>query len=283
MRDPVYPGPPAVGNLPLEPGVLVGRSAELAGLARALDEARLVTVTGVGGVGKSRLAMRAATARPAPRDGVWRVELAPVHDPEFVDYAVVEALGLTDHTTRLPRERLCEYLAGRQLLLVLDGFEHLVDACAALVAELLRRAPSLQVLSVGRRPLALAGERLFPLGPLGVDEAVELFMDRAARQGLDVSGPAGSLQFGSAHYNAPHELCEAAARKALGDERYARCVREGAQLDREAAVARALGRHAEWTSATLPAPRGPVQHALEPAGMREPAASPTRRGGETAG
>jgi hypothetical protein len=89
--------------------------------------------------------------------------------------------------------------------------------------------------------------------------------------------------FGSAHYNAPHELCEAAARKALGDERYARWVREGARLDREAAVARALGRHAEWTSATVPAPRGPVQHALEPAGMREPAASPTRKGGETAG
>lgn len=191
----------------------MGRSAELAGLARALDEARLVTVTGVG---KSRLAMRAATARPAPRDGVWRVELAPVHDPEFVDYAVGEALGLTDHTTRLPRETLCEYLAGRQLLLVLDGFEHLVDACAALVAELLRRAPSLQVLSVGRQPLAPVGERLFPLGPLGVDEAVELFMDRASRQGLDESGPAGSLQCGSAHYNAPHELCEAAAGRRSG-------------------------------------------------------------------
>ncbi|MFF4253009.1 ATP-binding protein [Streptomyces sp. NPDC001663] len=171
------------GNLPLEPDSFVGRTAELAGLARALDAARLVTVTGAGGVGKSRLAARAA-ARCAPRDGVWRVELAPVRDPEFLDYAVVEALGLTDHTTRLPRETLLAHLAERQLLLVLDGFEHLVDACAGLVGELLGRAPGLRVLAAGRRPLAVAGERVFPLAPLGEDEAVALFADRAERHGV---------------------------------------------------------------------------------------------------
>ncbi|OSC51023.1 hypothetical protein B5181_39760, partial [Streptomyces sp. 4F] len=77
----------------------------------------------------SRLAVRTA-ARCTPRDGVWRVELAPVRDEEFVDYAVVEALGLVDHTTRLPRETLLAHLADRELLLVLDGVEHLVDACA---------------------------------------------------------------------------------------------------------------------------------------------------------
>ncbi|MGW7404345.1 ATP-binding protein [Streptomyces sp. NPDC054833] len=184
MRAPQRPGPSADGNLPLELDSFVGRSAELAGLSRALRAGRLVTVTGAGGVGKSRLAARAA-AESAPRDGVWRVELAPVHDPEFVDYAVVAALGLTDHTTRPPRRALLEHLAHRQLLLVLDGFEHLADACAALVTELLRRVPGLRVLAVGRRPLAVAGERLFPLAPLGQDEAVELLLDRAARQGVE--------------------------------------------------------------------------------------------------
>ncbi|WP_320785148.1 ATP-binding protein [Streptomyces sp. CRN 30] len=174
-----------VGNLPLELDAFVGRAAELAGLDRALRAARLVTVTGVGGVGKSRLAERAA-ARSAPRDGVWRVELAPVRDPEFVEYAVVEALGLTDHTTRLPRETLTAHLAERELLLVLDGVEHLVDACAELVTELLGRAPGLRVLAVGRRPLAVSGERLFPLAPLAAEEAVTLLAVRAAQQGVEV-------------------------------------------------------------------------------------------------
>ncbi|MFJ5309100.1 ATP-binding protein [Streptomyces sp. NPDC088350] len=183
MRASPGGGVTADGNLPLEPDRFVGRSAELTELARALDVSRLVTVTGPGGVGKSRLAARAA-ARCAPPDGVWRVELAPVRDPELVDFAVVEALGLTDHTTRLPREALLAHLMDRQVLLVLDGFEHLVDVCASLVAELLGRVPGLRVLAVGRRPLELAGERVVALAPLGADEAVELFADRAAQQGV---------------------------------------------------------------------------------------------------
>ncbi|MFF4836843.1 ATP-binding protein [Streptomyces sp. NPDC001315] len=176
---------PSDGNLPLETNAFVGRAGELTGLVGALDAARLVTVTGAGGVGKSRLAVRAA-ARCAPDDGVWRVDLAPLRDPEFVEYAVVEALALTDHTTRGPRETLLAHLAERQLLLVLDGFEHLVAACAALVSDLLRHAPGLTVLATGRRPLGVAGERLFPLAPLGEDAAVDLFVERAAEQGLTV-------------------------------------------------------------------------------------------------
>lgn len=186
MRDQQREDHPPDGNLPLETDTFVGRAGELAGLAGALDAARLVTVTGAGGVGKSRLVARAA-ARRAPDDGVWRVELAPLRDPEFVAYAVVEALGLTDHTTRHPHETLLARLAGRQLLLVLDGFEHLVDACAALVGDLLRRLPGLTVLAAGRRPLGVAGEHLFPLAPLDEDAAVELFVERAARQGLTVA------------------------------------------------------------------------------------------------
>lgn len=171
------------GNLPLELDAFVGRTAELAALSRLLETSRLVTVTGAGGVGKSRLAARAALGRAA-----WRVELAPVRDAEFVDYAVVQALGLTDHTTRLPRETLLAHLtgSGRQLLLVLDGFEHLVEACAELVTDLLGRVPGLTVLAVGRRPLSVPGERVFALAPLGEDEAVELFVDRAGRQGAAV-------------------------------------------------------------------------------------------------
>ncbi|GGT19573.1 hypothetical protein GCM10010254_45180 [Streptomyces chromofuscus] len=110
-------GGPAPGSLPLELDAFVGRSAELAGLVRALRASRLVTVTGTGGVGTSRLAARAA-ARSAPPGGAWPVDLAPVRDPEFVECAVVEALGLTDHTTRLPRETLLAHLAAHRLLLV---------------------------------------------------------------------------------------------------------------------------------------------------------------------
>ncbi|MGW4562628.1 ATP-binding protein [Streptomyces sp. NPDC004561] len=181
MRGPQRPDHFTDGDAPLELTGFVGRSAELAELAAALRRARLVTVTGVGGVGKSRLAGRIAAGWGA---GHARVELAPVRDPQFVEYAVMEALGLTDHTARMPREVLLEHLAGRRVLLVLDGFEHLVEATAELAAELLRRLPELRVLAVGRRPLGLAGERLVPLAPLAADDAVELFTARAGEQGL---------------------------------------------------------------------------------------------------
>src|SRR5690606_27763832 len=185
MREIRCSGTPVKSNLPLEPDVFVGRAAELAGLSRALEGSRLVTVTGPGGIGKSRLAVRAA-ASAVPRDGVWRVELAALTDPECVDHVVVAALGITDHTGRPPREVLLDHLAGRRLLLVLDGFEHLVDACAGLVSGLLGRAPGLRVLAVGRRPLAVAGERLFPLAPMDEDESVRLLAERAERQGAAV-------------------------------------------------------------------------------------------------
>ncbi|MEV5609758.1 AAA family ATPase [Streptomyces sp. NPDC052225] len=175
-------GPPRPGNLPHELNRFVGRAAELTELAGSLGSARLITVTGAGGVGKSRFAAHAAARVPADlrRDGVWRVELSTVRQPELVEHTLVESLGLTDHTTRPPRQILVDHLAERQLVLVLDGFEHLLDACAALVRDLLRAAPGLRVVAVGRRPLTLDGERLFPLAPLPVADAAELFADRAA-------------------------------------------------------------------------------------------------------
>ncbi|QGV81611.1 ATP-binding protein [Streptomyces ficellus] len=168
-------------NLPAELNRFVGRDDELAELERLLGEFRLVTVTGMGGVGKSRLAARAAsTAEKRYCDGVRLVELAPLRDPELLEQALLDALGLTDHTRRPPREVLAEHLAGRRLLLVLDGFEHLVDDLAGLVRELLRRSPGLAVLAAARRPLRLDGEAVMPLAPLPDDDAVRLFTDRAA-------------------------------------------------------------------------------------------------------
>lgn len=248
MRDHQLGLGPVDGNLPLELAAFVGRSAELAGLAGALDAARLVTVTGAGGIGKSRLAARAG-ARCAPRDGVWRVELAPLRDPEFVDHAVVEALGLRDHTTRLPRETPLAHLAERELLLVLDGFEHLAQACAELLA------------------LVTAVE--------GDAAEAAVLQGAAGRMWRSVGLPLS----GSAYYNSPHELCEATARERLGDARYEEYVREGARLVREAAVSRALERPLD----ALPAPRGPVRYTTASAPTHEPAASRTHKGGETAG
>ncbi|WP_330329462.1 regulator [Streptomyces sp. NBC_00536] len=187
------PAPAPYGNLPSELNGFVGRGPELGELERLLDAARLVTVTGVGGVGKSRLALAAArraqeqasgqTRTPAQErycDGVWLAELSAVRDPALLELTLAEALGLTDHTTRPPRTVLAEHLAPRRLLLILDGFEQLVDECAELVHELLRRSPGLRVLAAGRRPLALDGERSFPLAPLDPADAMELLADRAA-------------------------------------------------------------------------------------------------------
>ncbi|MFD0070643.1 regulator, partial [Streptomyces sp. NPDC127574] len=123
--------PPTSGNLPLELDAFVGRSAELARLAELLESVRLVTVTGVGGVGKSRFAVHAAACADG-LDAVHRVDLSAVHDPGLVEYAVLEALGLTDHTAKPPRQVLLGHLADRRLLLVLDGFEHLVEVTASL-------------------------------------------------------------------------------------------------------------------------------------------------------
>ncbi|MFJ4714747.1 ATP-binding protein [Streptomyces sp. NPDC088785] len=180
--DPPAAAPARPGNLPHEVNRFVGRAAELAALPEALTAARLVTVTGAGGVGKSRFVAHAAARLPGPlcADGVWRAELASVRRPELVEYALTEALGLTDHTTRSPRQVLLDHLAGRTLVLVVDGFEHLVDACALLVRDLLGAAPGLRVVAAGRRPLALAGERLLPLAPLPAGAAAELFAERAA-------------------------------------------------------------------------------------------------------
>lgn len=169
------------GNLPADLTSFVGRADELAALTGPLAAARLVTVTGTGGVGKSRLALQAA-ARLQNRftDGAWAVELSGLRDPDLLEQTVADALRLPDHTARPPRRALADHLADRELLLVLDGFDAVHDRCADLVADLLRHAPGLRVLAAGRRPLDVTGERLLTLGPLPPADAVRLFTERAA-------------------------------------------------------------------------------------------------------
>ncbi|MBP0458513.1 ATP-binding protein [Streptomyces montanisoli] len=183
------PGRTRPGNLPAELSTFVGRGGELADLVGLLEsgQERLLTVVGVGGVGKTRLALRAAAAaarsdRGQKRycDGVWLVELAALRDGDLVDHAFADALGLTDQSPRATRDVLGEFLAEREALLVVDGFEQLADACAAAVRDLLRRAPGLRVLATGRRPLGVEGERTVGLAPLPPEQARELFVARGA-------------------------------------------------------------------------------------------------------
>jgi len=172
------------GNLPSATTGLIGRTAELADAAALLADARLVTVTGCGGVGKSRVALRAAAlAEPGYPDGAWLVDCSPVRDAALLGHAVAQALRLTDGTAREPADVLIDHLARRELLLVLDGCEQLADACAELSARLLAAAPGLRVLATSRQPLNAPGEHLLPLTPLPADspeaDAVTLFTRRA--------------------------------------------------------------------------------------------------------
>ena len=183
-----------VGNLPAEVTSFVGRHKEFAQVERLLASARLVTLTGVGGVGKSRLALRvAARRRRAFRDGVWLVELAAVQEPDMVAHTVAEALRIGEQSGREPLEMIGDFLCDRQLLMILDNCEHLPEACAILTDTLLHAAPELRILATSRQSLGVAGEHLWLVAPLpaadpdrpnghggnGNSTAVELFADRA--------------------------------------------------------------------------------------------------------
>ncbi|MBA2893596.1 ATP-binding protein [Nonomuraea soli] len=181
------------GNLPADMTSFVGRIAEQGGVVKLLRSARLVTLTGTGGVGKTRLALRAAK-RTAGRfaDGVWLVELSELQDPELLAHEVCGVLGVRDQTARQQVQVLADHLADKQVLLLLDTCEHLVDHCAALSAYLLRSAPGLRILATSRQPLGLPGEHILPVEPLRIEqEAVRLFTERAraVHAGLDVTGP----------------------------------------------------------------------------------------------
>ncbi|MFC9387041.1 ATP-binding protein [Streptomyces venezuelae] len=183
------------GHLPDENPGFVGRRTELERVSAALAEHRLVTVTGVGGVGKTRLALRAAH-RAADRypDGAWWTDLTPLDGDRLLVALVADSVDLADHTPGMATTALRRRLADDRLLLVLDSCEHLAEPCARLVAELLAAAPGLTVLATSRRPLGVEGERIValdPLPPAGRD-ALEL-LRRAAGEDFPAAGPAGEI------------------------------------------------------------------------------------------
>ena len=174
---------PTRGNMPAELTSFIGRRHQLQEIKAALTSARMVTLVGPGGVGKTRLALRsAADLNRGIADGAWLVELAGLQDPELVTKSVMTSLGLRDESSRWPVSRLIEYVASKRLLLVLDNCEHLLDACAVLADAVLREAPSVRILATSRQPLGIAGETVVQVGPLSVpDDEEQLAPDRVAQ------------------------------------------------------------------------------------------------------
>jgi predicted ATPase len=188
-RSSSNPAALALAELPAPLSSFVGRERQLAEVERLLTVGRLVTLTGAGGCGKTRLALEAAARlRSAFPHGVAFVPLAPLGDPSLVATTVARALGIRERPGRSYHEAVALALRGRELLLVLDNLEHLLDA-AGLVSEWLAACPGLKVLATSRERLRLQGERVYPVPPLslpdpagpdpGGSEAIRLFVERA--------------------------------------------------------------------------------------------------------
>ncbi|MEU9833200.1 LuxR C-terminal-related transcriptional regulator [Streptosporangium sp. NPDC048047] len=158
-------------NLPGDASRIVGRRREASEIRRLMDTASLLTLTGPGGVGKTRLALHvAANVRRAFPDGVHLVELAALWERELLAGAVAEALGVYGETSRSTTDTLVDHLRGKRILIVLDNCEHLVDACAALTGTLLNAAPEVRIIATSREPLGLRNEVLFTVPPMSVPE-----------------------------------------------------------------------------------------------------------------
>ena len=178
-------------NLPRPLTSFIGREAELAHIKELLARSRLLTLLGVGGIGKTRLSLQvAADVIDHFPDGVWFVELATLHDPQLVPQAVASALGVKEAAGRPVLEALLRFLSNRRLLLVLDNCEHLLQACAELAKQALQGTAHLTVLASSREPLRLAGETAYQVPALAQSEAASLFIDRAsaAQPGFQASG-----------------------------------------------------------------------------------------------
>ena len=161
--------PRSAGRLRGELTEFVGRRAELALVRQALGEARLVTLTGPGGIGKTRLALQAADgARRAFRDGTWLAELGGLGDPALLVPEVARSLGLSDQSGQWALATLSDYLQARRMLLVLDQCEHLEDACAVMADALLRSCPGLRIIATSRHVLRVAGEVTVTVPPMTV-------------------------------------------------------------------------------------------------------------------
>jgi predicted ATPase/serine/threonine protein kinase/DNA-binding CsgD family transcriptional regulator len=185
----------STGNLPVELTSFIGRRRELSEVKRLLENSHLVTLTGFGGVGKTRLALKAADrVRRGFRDGAWLVEFAELSDGSLLVDLVATALGLRDQQAQNVHGSLVDFLAPRELLLVLDNCEQVIDAAAELSTTLLRGCPRLRILATSREPLGVAGEAVLRVPPLAVPggdrvrsphatpryDAITLFAERAA-------------------------------------------------------------------------------------------------------
>jgi non-specific serine/threonine protein kinase len=179
---PACPVPGLRHNLPAQLNNFVGRETEMAHLAEALVNARLVTLTGLGGTGKSRLALQvASTITGEYGDGVWLAELGPVTDEQRVPQVVGFVLGVKEEPGRPMIEALARYVRDKRLLIVLDNCEHLVSACADLARRLLQAGPQIKILASSREALHVTGETRFPVSALAIEtDAVRLFAERAA-------------------------------------------------------------------------------------------------------
>jgi len=185
-------------NLPEPLTSFIGRERELVEIKSLLPTTRLLTLVGIGGIGKTRLALQVASEVVAAyRDGAWVVDLALLADPALVPSAVAQVLGVRELPAKPIVETLCAQVKGREALLLLDNCEHLLEACARLADALLRAAAKLTIVATSREPLGLAGEQTYPLPALslpeptataetvGRSEAVQLFVARAQKQQLD--------------------------------------------------------------------------------------------------
>ena len=196
-------------NLPVEATSFVGRRRELADVRKKLGAARVVSLVGPGGVGKTRLAIRAASdLGRAFKDGAWLVELAEVQDPALVGNAVMAALDLRDQAAAAPQDLIHAFLHDRELLLVLDNCEHLLQAVANLAADTVTRAAGVRIIATSREPLAIAAEHVVPVPPMQLpaagspeqSEAVTLFVERA-------EAASGTFALTSANQPAVADLC----------------------------------------------------------------------------
>jgi predicted ATPase/DNA-binding winged helix-turn-helix (wHTH) protein len=182
-------------NLPVPLTSFIGRERELVEVKRLLPGKRLLTITGVGGIGKTRLALQVASeVTEAYDDGVWLVELASITDPTLVPTSVAQVLGVQEKGTTPLTQTLCAHLKARQLLLILDNCEHVLPACTTLASTVLSSAAEPTILATSREPLHVAGEQTYALRTLslpdpsatletiGRSEAVQLFVERAQRQ-----------------------------------------------------------------------------------------------------
>ena len=180
-------------NLPVQLTSFIGREKELTRVQEKVADYRLVTLTGSGGVGKTRLAIQAAhECLPDYRNGAWLIQLAPLADPALVPQAIVTLFGLPEDAARSPLAVLTDYLSEKPLLLVLDNCEHVIDACAQLAEHLLLHCPALHILTTSREALGIAGEAALRVPSLSLpstdtvtrevithSEAAQLFVERA--------------------------------------------------------------------------------------------------------